>query len=170
MRQMFAEGDLISAEVQQMFSDGAISLHARSLKYGKLVNGVLVQVSCTLIKRLPQHFVSLPCGVDAIIGSNGNIWITPTRKIPTSQTFADDAAAFSAKTAIAAVPLTLDERKRLSRVRNSIVLLRTRGILVDPESIMSIYTVSLDLSIEEESMLSRAAAAAIYDSFDFGKS
>ncbi|XP_053138604.1 exosome complex component RRP4 isoform X3 [Hemicordylus capensis] len=37
MRDYLQEGDLISAEVQAVFSDGAVSLHTRSLKYGKQV-------------------------------------------------------------------------------------------------------------------------------------
>lgn len=36
MRQFFEEGDLLVAEVQAFFSDGAMSLHTRSLKYGKV--------------------------------------------------------------------------------------------------------------------------------------
>jgi exosome complex component RRP4 len=35
MRGFFEEGDLLVAEVQAFFSDGAMSLHTRSLKYGK---------------------------------------------------------------------------------------------------------------------------------------
>jgi hypothetical protein len=36
MRSFFEEGDLLVAEVQAFFSDGAMSLHTRSLKYGKV--------------------------------------------------------------------------------------------------------------------------------------
>uniref|UniRef100_A0A8C4QCP9 Exosome component 2 n=1 Tax=Eptatretus burgeri TaxID=7764 RepID=A0A8C4QCP9_EPTBU len=36
MRDYLKEGDLISAEVQSIFSDGALSLHTRSLRYGKV--------------------------------------------------------------------------------------------------------------------------------------
>jgi hypothetical protein len=36
MRTFFEEGDLLVAEVQSFFSDGAMSLHTRSLKYGKV--------------------------------------------------------------------------------------------------------------------------------------
>lgn len=36
MRQYLQEGDLISAEVQDIFQDGSLSLHTRSLKYGKV--------------------------------------------------------------------------------------------------------------------------------------
>lgn len=36
MRSFFQEGDLLVAEVQAFFADGAMSLHTRSLKYGKV--------------------------------------------------------------------------------------------------------------------------------------
>ena len=36
MRSFFAENDLISADVHSFYADGAIALHARSLKYGKV--------------------------------------------------------------------------------------------------------------------------------------
>lgn len=36
MRQYLKEGDLVSAEVQNIFNDGALSLHTRSMKYGKV--------------------------------------------------------------------------------------------------------------------------------------
>lgn len=38
MRKYLQEGDLISAEVQDIFQDGSLSLHTRSLKYGKVLN------------------------------------------------------------------------------------------------------------------------------------
>lgn len=36
MRSFFEEGDLLVAEVQAFIADGAMSLHTRSLKYGKV--------------------------------------------------------------------------------------------------------------------------------------
>lgn len=36
MRTFFQEGDLLVAEVQAFFGDGAMSLHTRSLRYGKV--------------------------------------------------------------------------------------------------------------------------------------
>ena len=42
---VLVEHDLVSAEVQAYFQDGAMSLHTRSLMYGKLQNGVLVEVT-----------------------------------------------------------------------------------------------------------------------------
>ncbi|TCD71791.1 exosome non-catalytic core subunit rrp4 [Steccherinum ochraceum] len=80
MRTFFEEGDLLVAEVQAFFADGALSLHTRSLKYGKLRNGQLVTVPPVLIRRLKSHFVSLPCGVDLILGLNGYIWVSKLTK------------------------------------------------------------------------------------------
>ncbi|KAH8110997.1 hypothetical protein DFH11DRAFT_1616461 [Phellopilus nigrolimitatus] len=76
MRNFFEEGDLLVAEVQAFFADGAMSLHTRSLKYGKLRNGQLVAVPPVLIRRLKSHFISLPCGVDLILGLNGYVWVS----------------------------------------------------------------------------------------------
>ena len=80
MKTLFKENDLISAEIQNISSDGVVSLHTRSLKYGKLENGQLIVVPSILVKRLPQHYISLPTGIDIILGKNGFIWIT--RSIP----------------------------------------------------------------------------------------
>ncbi|EGG06219.1 uncharacterized protein MELLADRAFT_27578, partial [Melampsora larici-populina 98AG31] len=80
MRFFFQEGDLLVAEVQAFFGDGAMSLHTRSLKYGKLRNGLLVKVPPQLIHRLKSHFHTLSCGLDLIIGINGWIWIAKKRE------------------------------------------------------------------------------------------
>ena len=64
MRSLFEEYDLISAEVQNASADGQLSLHTRSLKYGKLENGQLVTVPSSLIRRLPQHYITFHFGVD----------------------------------------------------------------------------------------------------------
>merc|ERR1719391_704106 len=79
MRKYLQEGDLISAEVQNIYHDGSLSLHTRSLKYGKLGQGCLLKVSPSLVKRRKTHFHQLPCGVSVILGNNGFIWIYPTR-------------------------------------------------------------------------------------------
>ncbi|GAK66388.1 exosome complex exonuclease rrp4 [Moesziomyces antarcticus] len=80
MRNFFQENDLLVAEVQMMFQDNSSALHTRSLRYGKLKNGVLVTASPNLIQRLKSHFVhlrndDLSLNVDLIIGLNGYIWI-----------------------------------------------------------------------------------------------
>ncbi|KAJ5463544.1 Ribosomal protein L27 [Penicillium sp. IBT 31633x] len=47
IRTFFSEGDLVIAEVQSVHQDGSASLHTRSLKYGKLRNGVFLAVTGT---------------------------------------------------------------------------------------------------------------------------
>jgi exosome complex component RRP4 len=71
--------DLICAEVQQTKTDGTFNLQMRSLKYGKLVNGLLVIVQQELVKQLKTHMTTLPTGVDLKFGHNGMIWITYTK-------------------------------------------------------------------------------------------
>lgn len=78
MRKYLQEGDLISAEVQSIFSDGSLSLHTRSFKYGKLGQGFLVKVSPSLIRRSKTHFHKLQIGINLILGTNGFIWVYPT--------------------------------------------------------------------------------------------
>ena len=48
MRTFFEEGDLLVAEVQAFFADGAMSLHTRSLKYGKVGTHCHLVFSCEL--------------------------------------------------------------------------------------------------------------------------
>jgi hypothetical protein len=69
MREFLAEGDVVCAEVQQIFQDGALGVHTRSLKYGKLDQGTLVVVSPKLVKRCKNHFHDLPCGVFTVLGA-----------------------------------------------------------------------------------------------------
>lgn len=49
----------MSAEVHQFFQEGAMSLHTRSRKYGKLRGGELVSVPWVLVRRMKQHFHTL---------------------------------------------------------------------------------------------------------------
>lgn len=81
MRMILKEGDLLNCEVQSTFSDGSASLHTRSLKYGKLRNGMFVKVSPSLIIRTKNHMHELPGGVSVILGVNGYCWIYKTKNI-----------------------------------------------------------------------------------------
>lgn len=76
MRMLYTEHDLISAEIQMISADGVVSLHTRSLRYGKLENGQFLSIPSSLIKRLPQHNVTMPWGVDILLGRNGYVWIS----------------------------------------------------------------------------------------------
>ncbi|XP_074780020.1 exosome complex component RRP4 isoform X3 [Athene noctua] len=140
MRDYLQEGDLISAEVQSVFSDGAVSLHTRSLKYGKLGQGVLVQVSPSLVKRQKTHFHDLPCGASVILGNNGFIWIYPT---PEQKD--EEAGGFTTNLE----PVPLSDREVISRLRNCIVALVTQNLMLFDTSILYCYEASLPHQIKD---------------------
>ncbi|XP_007453190.1 PREDICTED: exosome complex component RRP4 isoform X1 [Lipotes vexillifer] len=140
MRGFLQEGDLISAEVQAVFSDGAVSLHTRSLKYGKLGQGVLVQVSPSLVKRQKTHFHDLPCGASVILGNNGFVWIYPTPEHKE-----EDAGGFTANLE----PVSLADREVISRLRNCIVSLATQRMMLYDTSILYCYEASLPHQIKD---------------------
>lgn len=78
MRGFLKEGDLLNAEIQTIFNSGLVSLHTRSLKYGKLRNGVFLSVPSNLITKAKNHSYDLPGGVSVILGVNGFIWLYKT--------------------------------------------------------------------------------------------
>ncbi|CAH2316017.1 exosome complex component RRP4 [Pelobates cultripes] len=140
MRSYLQEGDLISAEVQAVYSDGALSMHTRSLKYGKLGQGVLVQVSPSLIKRRKTHFHNLPCGASIILGNNGFIWLYPTPE----QT-EDEAGGFVTNLE----PISLTDREVISRLRNCILALAAQQMLLYDTSILYCYEASMTHMIKD---------------------
>ncbi|XP_041098619.1 exosome complex component RRP4 [Polyodon spathula] len=140
MRDYLQEGDLISAEVQSVFADGALSLHTRSLKYGKLGQGVLVQVSPSLVKRRKTHFHNLLCGASVILGNNGYVWIYPT---PSQQD--EEAGGFFTSTE----PVPLSDREVISRLRNCILALSAHKMLLYDTSVLYCYESSLAHQIKD---------------------
>lgn len=81
MRSFLKEGDLLNAEVQSLFQDGSASLHTRSLKYGKLRDGIFCQVPSSLIIRSKNHTHNLPGNVTVLLGVNGFVWLRKTSKM-----------------------------------------------------------------------------------------
>ncbi|QLQ80941.1 hypothetical protein HG537_0E02960 [Torulaspora globosa] len=81
MRSFLKEGDLLNAEVQSLFQDGSASLHTRSLKYGKLRDGMFCQVPSSLIVRSKNHTHNLPGSVTVVLGVNGFIWLRKTSQM-----------------------------------------------------------------------------------------
>ncbi|NP_001085606.1 exosome component 2 S homeolog [Xenopus laevis] len=140
MRSYLQEGDLISAEVQAVYSDGALSLHTRSLKYGKLGQGLLVQVSPSLIKRRKTHFHNLTCGASVILGNNGFIWLCPT-----PEETEEEAGGFITNLE----PIALADREVISRLRNCILALASQKMLLYDTSILYCYEASLSHQIKE---------------------
>lgn len=161
MRELYTENDLISAEVQNVASDGTLSIHTRSLKYGKLENGQLVQVPASLVPRLPQHYVSLAGGVDVLLGRNGLIWIT--RTIPSEwraqEQDIDDATPLvetlqRLRQKHRETVLMRDERLLVARVRNAVVLLSRMMQAITPDSIAGVVTRCEQRQVAVKDMLS----------------
>lgn len=130
MRSFYKEGDLVSAEVQEQWGDGSVALHTRSLRYGKLKEGQFLTVQSELVKRAKKHFHELPCGVRAILGNNGFIFLSRS----------DQGEA------------TIEVRRKIARVRNSILALDSEFIAIGPDTIMDVYDTSLANDIQLRDM------------------
>ena len=159
IRTFFSEGDLLVAEVQSIYQDGAASLHTRSLKYGKLRNGVFLAVSGTGggggVARSRRQVWTVSTGngggeVDVVLGVNGYIWI--------SKHISSDAA--STQISITRLEETVsssiyssqnDEispgtRREIARLAGCIRALVEAGVRVDEEMVMRAYDASLDIN------------------------
>ncbi|KAF8489880.1 exosome complex exonuclease rrp4 [Russula emetica] len=145
MRTFFEEGDLLVAEVQAFFADGAMSLHTRSLKYGKLRNGQLVSVPPILIRRLKSHFCSLPSGVDLILGLNGYIWIS--KHVRDNEKEGEEG--FDAEAVYSNQNEDIDDATRtaITRVSNIIRVLASRSVPITDTIVLEAY----EWAVEQDS-------------------
>lgn len=160
MRKLYTEGDLVSAEVQQVMHDGTASLHARSLRYGKLENGCVVTVPPSLVPRMKQHFATLTlsnASVDVLLACNGILWIQ--RSIPKEWSAAEDQDIPLAETLQkqrkrhTETPVLSDERIAICRVRNAIEALRVVNCRITPDTIIAVYECSLDQGFHPKQMM-----------------
>jgi len=149
MRTFFEEGDLLVAEVQAFFGDGSMSLHTRSLKYGKLRSGQLVAVPPILVRRLKSHFYSLPCGVDLILGLNGYIWVSKH----TSEVGKDDKGGLNTDAVYSNKNDDIDEatRQTISRVTNVIRILAAHFVPISDSLLVEAYdwVIEQQLSVKD---------------------
>jgi exosome complex component RRP4 len=132
MRCFFAEGEVLVAEVQMLYHDGAFGIHTRNLKYGKLVAGELIIVKASLVRRSRSHFVVTAWGVEIILGLNGYIWVGKPRKLPDEQ---DLDALYSRDLG----PISKAELDAIARTRNCIVALDSKFKIIDEDSISRLY-------------------------------
>ncbi|KAG8704216.1 exosome non-catalytic core subunit rrp4 [Ceratobasidium sp. 394] len=159
MRTFFEEGDLLVAEVQSLFGDGSISLHTRSLRYGKLRNGQLVIIAPGLIRRLKSHFFSLPCGVDVILGLNGYIWLSKHVKEmnQVGEEGFDAEAVYSNKND----PIDTTTSRAIARVSNVIRVLARHHIPLTDHLIEQAYEWVIDQNVEIIDILSEEVAESL---------
>lgn len=161
IRTFFAEGDLLVAEVQSLFQDGSAALHTRSLKYGKLRNGVFLAVSGTGggggVVRARRQVWTVRTGngggeVDVVLGVNGYVWIAKRGEEGSGKQVAitrleegvSGGMYSSQNDEIGAAT-----RREIARLAGCIRALVEGGVRVDEEMVMRAYRASLDVMDEE---------------------
>ncbi|KAH9987158.1 hypothetical protein BJV74DRAFT_506717 [Russula compacta] len=167
MRNFFEEGDLLVAEVQAFFADGAMSLHTRSLKYGKLRNGQLVSVPPILIRRLKSHFCSLPSGVDLILGLNGYIWISKHVK----DNEREGEEGFDAEAVYSNQNDEIDDATRIdiARISNIIRVLASRSVPITDAIVLKAYEWAIELDSDLKDLLMGDVADALIAAVTIGE-
>jgi exosome complex component RRP4 len=163
MRQYFQEGDLLVAEVQSIgSSDGVATLHTRSLKYGKLRNGLFLAVQGTgggggVVRSRRQVFTisagvagSTASQVDIILGVNGYIWLSKhveqqgdSKAGGISISNLDDAVGkeiYSSQND----EISEETRREIAWVAGCIRVMSEAGIRVDEDAVVKAYEVVMD--------------------------
>lgn len=169
MRTFFSEGDLLVAEVQSIFQDGSASLHTRSLKYGKLRNGVFLSVSGSGggggIARSAQQVWTMDTGpesgeVEVILGVNGYIWISkrvssdvPAKYVPINRLEESVTTSVYSSQNHSISPAT---RQEIARISGCIKALVESGIQVEWEFIEQLYENTFDVYLDAEKKESAA--------------
>jgi exosome complex component RRP4 len=150
IRTFFSEGDLLVAEVQSLYQDGSASLHTRSLKYGKLRNGVFMSVSGTgggggVVRARRQVWTidTVHGGgkVDVILGVNGYIWISKHVEVVGSDTAITRIEECVSSTVYSSQndEIPGETRREIARIRGVITLLVEEGLRVDEDMVMRGY-------------------------------
>lgn len=167
IRTFFSEGELLVAEVQQLYNDGAAVLHTRSLKYGKLRNGVFMAVTGTgggggVIRARRQAFTLDITGtddvsggekIDVLLGVNGYIWISKHIE-------GEGAAAETKGPGITRIEesvglnvyssqndeIPTDTMREIARVRGVITALVENGLRVDEEMVVKGYHEAVEMA------------------------
>jgi exosome complex component RRP4 len=161
IRSFFAEGDLVVAEVQQLHQDGAASLHTRSLKYGKLRNGVFVSVSGTgggagVVRARRQVWTmdaaNAASQIDVLLGVNGYIWIS---KHVESDVAAEAAGINRMEESVSSKvyssqndSIDVPTMREIARLRSVILALVENGLRVDEDMVTRGYNEAVEMGRE----------------------
>jgi exosome complex component RRP4 len=151
-------------EVQGLHQDGGATLHTRSLKYGKLRNGMFVRVSGTgggggvvRSRRQVWTFDAANGGgkIGVILGVNGYIWIS---KHVESQNEGEAEASITRieeSTTSKAYSSQNDEigpetRREIARIKGVISCLVEAGLRVDEDMVMEGYKAAVEVEVEDK--------------------
>lgn len=164
MRNYFQEGDLLVAEVQQVgANDATASLHTRSLKYGKLRNGMFLAVSGTgggggVIRSRRQVF-TINSGaqgggdVDVILGVNGYIWLS--KHVEQDEVkIAGGVSISNLDDVVSSVIYSSQNddigegtRKEIAKIAECIKILAEERVRVDEDSVNKAYEAAVDAEL-----------------------
>ncbi|ROV95701.1 hypothetical protein VMCG_07589 [Cytospora schulzeri] len=172
IRSFFAEGDLLVAEVQQLFAEGGAVLHTRSLRYGKLRNGVFLAVSGAGggggVVRSRRQVWTMEVGtlgggsgskIDVVLGVNGYVWIS---KHVEDQSLAagQGAGGVGVTNMEESVSQTVyssqndyievEVMREIMRVRGVITALVENGLRVDEDMVMKGYQEAVEMARSSE--------------------
>ena len=163
IRSYFSEGELVVAEVRELFQDGSASLHTRSLKYGKLRNGYFMAVSgmgggAGVVRAKRQIFTIQTPGrggeVDVILGVNGHIWLARHSEEKRADVGinrieeAVDANMYSSQND----EIGPETRREIGRLAGCIRALVEGGVKVDEGTVRAAYEALLELEEMEGEM------------------
>ena len=168
IRTFFSEGDLLVAEVQSLHQDNTASLHTRSLKYGKLRNGLFTSLSGAgggilsrkggVVRSRRQVFTLATAAgeIDVVLGVNGYIFISKHTAVTTSTTETginrlDEQVTetlYSSQNDEIEAPVL----KEITRVSTLIKGLVACGAKVDEDTIVKVYEGAVELEAEEQSL------------------
>jgi exosome complex component RRP4 len=164
IRTFFSEGDLLVCEVQSLHQDGGASLHTRSLKYGKLRNGVFVSVSGTGggggVVRSRRQVLTIEAAnaagkIDVILGVNGYIWISKhveteaEAKGETSITRIEESVSSTVYSSQNDV-IAPETRREIARIKGVINCLVEGGLRVDEDMLLKGYEAAVEVQREDE--------------------
>ncbi|KAF2275363.1 uncharacterized protein EI97DRAFT_450956 [Westerdykella ornata] len=168
IRTFFSEGDLLVAEVQALHQDNTASLHTRSLKYGKLRNGLFTALSGAgggilsrrggVVRSRRQVFtLETHAGeVDVVLGVNGYIFVSKHNTVgaegkDVSITRLEEGVSetlYSSENDELS-PGVLREIMRVSTLIRGLVACGNR---VDEDTIVRVYEGAVEMEAEERSL------------------
>jgi exosome complex component RRP4 len=147
------------AEVQSLHQDGTASLHTRSLKYGKLRNGVFMSVSGTgggggvaRSRRQVWTIDTVHDGgkIEVVLGVNGYIWISKHVEPVGGDTSITRIEESISSTVYSSQndDIGYETRREIARVRGVIQSLVEDGLRVDEDMIMTGYEQAVEADAE----------------------
>lgn len=183
IRTFFSEGDLLVAEVQTLHQDGTAALHTRSLKYGKLRNGVFTALAGAgggilsrrggVVRSRRQVFtLQTQAGeISVVLGVNGYIFVSKHIEAKegkdVSVTRLEESVSetlYSSQNDELDAPML----KEIARVSTLIRGLAACGTRVDEDMIVRVYEQAVEMDAEEislgESSASVGGAKAVVES------